>query len=191
MHNIKRLQGRDRGDEQRRHDRKIFRDVIGNRKGGQGTPGHQQLFADLNDLDQLRRVVIEIHHVTGFFGRLRSAVHGYTYVCLCERGGVIRSISHHRHQFAALLFFLDIVHFIFGLGLGDKIIHPGLFSNIFRRQRVVTGDHHGLYPHLPETFEPLLDTRLDDVLQFDHAQRYAVLADSQRSSTIGSNLFYL
>ncbi|HMS62281.1 MAG TPA: hypothetical protein PKD63_08370, partial [Solirubrobacteraceae bacterium] len=50
-------------DEDRRQDREVLRDVVGDRERGQRAAGDQQLLADLDDLDELRRVGVEVDHV--------------------------------------------------------------------------------------------------------------------------------
>ena len=51
------------GGEDRRQDREVLGDVVGDRERGQRAAGDQQLLADLDDLDQLRRVRVEVDHV--------------------------------------------------------------------------------------------------------------------------------
>ena len=51
--------------------------------------GHQQLLADLDNLDQLGRIAVEVDHVAGFFGCLRARVHGDADVGLGEGRGVV------------------------------------------------------------------------------------------------------
>ena len=70
-------------------DRKIFRYVVRDGKSCQGAACHQKLFADLDDLDQFRRVRIEIDHVAGFLRCLAPRIHSHAYVSLRERRGVI------------------------------------------------------------------------------------------------------
>src|SRR5271167_4961979 len=50
----------------RRQDREIFRYVIGDAESRQRAARHQQLLANLDDFNELRRVAVEVHHVTGF-----------------------------------------------------------------------------------------------------------------------------
>ena len=38
-------------------------------------PGHEQLLADLDDLDQLRGIAVQVDHVPDFRGRLGAGVH--------------------------------------------------------------------------------------------------------------------
>jgi hypothetical protein len=60
MHDVEALQLRIEGNEHRRDDREIFGDVIGDREGREGAPRHEELLADLDDLDELGRVAVEI-----------------------------------------------------------------------------------------------------------------------------------
>src|SRR5262249_50995867 len=46
--------------------------------------------------------------------------------------------------------------------------------------RIVAGDHDRLDAHAAQLGEALADAALDDVLQFDHAERLAVLGDDER-----------
>ena len=45
---------------------------------------------------------------------------------------------------------------------------------------IVAGDHHGADAHLAQLGEALADAALDDVLEVDDAQQFAVLGDGQR-----------
>ncbi len=87
--------GKHRGD-----DGEIFRDVVGDGKGGECAAGHQQLLADLDDLDELGRVGVEVDHVARFFRGLGAGVHGHADIGLGERGSVIGTVAGHRDQLA-------------------------------------------------------------------------------------------
>ena len=89
-------------DEQRRDDREIFRHVVGDREGRQRAARHQQLLADLDDLDQLRRIGVEIDHVAGFARRLRAGLHGDADIGLRQRRRVVGAVAAHGDQAAAL-----------------------------------------------------------------------------------------
>ena len=55
MHYVQRPQLRIEGEEHGRDDGKVFRHVISDGEGRQRAARHQQLLADLHDLDQLGR----------------------------------------------------------------------------------------------------------------------------------------
>ena len=58
--------------EHRRDDGEIFGHVVGDREGRERAARHQELFADLDDLDELGRIGVEIDHVAGFARGLRA-----------------------------------------------------------------------------------------------------------------------
>ena len=60
------------GDEHRRQDGEILRDVVGDGEGGQRAAADQQLLADSHHLDQLGRVAVEIDQVAGLSCRRRA-----------------------------------------------------------------------------------------------------------------------
>ena len=55
--------------EDRRQDREVLGDVVGDRERRQRAARDQQLLADLDDLDELRRVGVEVDHVARPRGR--------------------------------------------------------------------------------------------------------------------------
>ena len=162
---------RKRAQEHRRNDGEVLGDVVRNRERRQGAARHQQLLADLDDLDQLRRVRVEIDHVAGFLRGLRAGVHRDADVRLSERRRVVGAVAGHRHELALGLLAPDQVHLGFGRRLGEEVVDAGFGGNGGRRQRVVAGDHHGADAHRPKMREPLADAALDDVLQVNHAER--------------------
>src|ERR1700754_4801834 len=184
VHDVQSLQCRYGGDEQRRDYRKVLRHVIGNGKSGQCPPRHQQLLADLHDLDQLGGIIVKIDHIPRFLGSLRTAVHSHPYICLRQCRRIIGSIAHHRHQLSTRLLLPDIVHLIFRFCFGNKIIHTSLIGNEFCCQGIVSGNHHRLYTHLAKTLKTLADTRLDDILQFYHTHYLGITTHHQRSAAI-------
>lgn len=116
--------------------------------------------------------------------RLRAAVHRHAHVSLRQRRGVVGAVAHHGHQLARPLFAAYVFELVFGSGFGDEVVHAGFFGDVLRRQRIVARHHHGLHAHLAQTFEAFADTRLDDVLQFDHAPYLLVLADDERRAAV-------
>ena len=70
------LKGRDSG-QHRGQNREVLREIVGDREGSQRAAGHQELLADLHDLDQLGRIGVEIDHVAGFLRGLSSRIHGH------------------------------------------------------------------------------------------------------------------
>ena len=57
------------GGEDRGQDREVLGDVVGDRERRQRAARDQQLLADLDDLDQLRRIGVEVDHVAGLARR--------------------------------------------------------------------------------------------------------------------------
>ena len=60
--------------------------------------GDEQLLADLDDVDELRRIGVEVDHVPGFLGRLGAGVHRDADVGLGERRRVVRAVARHRDE---------------------------------------------------------------------------------------------
>ena len=175
--------------ERRRDDREVLGHVVGDAERGQRAAGHQQLLADLHDLDQLRRVGIEIDHVAGFFGGLRAAVHGHGHVGLGQGGGVVRAVAGHGDQPAAGLLLADQLELGFGRGLGQEVIDARFGGDRRGGERVVAGDHHRLDAHLPQFGKALLDATFDDVLEVNDAQRLVAFGDDQRRAALAGNPF--
>jgi len=64
---------------------KYFRDVVGDREGGERALVISSLLADLDDLDQLGRVAVEVDHFTGLARSHRAGIHGDADIGLGER----------------------------------------------------------------------------------------------------------
>ena len=107
VHDVERLQLRIEGDEHRRDDGEILRHVVGDRERGQRAARHQQLLADLDDLDQLGRIGIEVDHVAGLARGLRAGVHGDADVGLGQRRRVVGAVAAHGDQLALGLLVAD------------------------------------------------------------------------------------
>jgi hypothetical protein len=84
--------------ERGRDDGEVLGDVVGDAEGRQRAAGHQQLLADLDDLEQLGRVAVEVDHVAGLLGRLRAGVHRHGDVGLRQRGRVVGAVAGHGDQ---------------------------------------------------------------------------------------------
>ena len=87
-----------RRHQHRRDDGEVFRHVVGDAERRQRAARDEQLFPDFDDLEQLRRIGVEVDHVAGFLGGLGAGVHGHADVGLRERGRVVRAVADHRHQ---------------------------------------------------------------------------------------------
>ena len=172
MHDVERLQLRVEGQEHRRDDGEILGHVVGDAEGGQRAAGHQQLLADLDDLDQLGGVAVQIDHVAGLAGGHGAGVHRHAHIGLGQRRGVVGAVAAHRHQLALRLLAADQRELGFRRGLGEEIVHPGLGGDGGGGQRVVAGDHHRADAHAAQLGEPLADAALDDVLEV-HDRRAA------------------
>ena len=118
------LQAREAG-EHRRDDGEVLRDVVGDRERRERAARDQQLLADLDDVDELRRVGVEVDHVPGFLGRLRAGVHRDADVGLRERGRVVGAVAGHRDEAAAPLLLLDERHLLFGRRFGEEVVDAG------------------------------------------------------------------
>ena len=168
------------GDEHRRDDGEVFRHVVGDREGGQRAARHQQLLADLDDLDQLGRVGVEVDHVAGLARRLRAGVHGDADVGLRQRGRVVGAVAAHRDQLALGLLVADELELVLRRRLREEIVDAGLRRDRGRGHGVVAGDHDGADAHAAQLGEALADAALDDVLEVDDAEQPAVLGDRER-----------
>ena len=183
-HYIERCQLRYGQHKQGRNDGEVFGYVVSDRERSQRTASHQQLFTDFDNFDQLGRVIIEVDHVTGLFSCLRTTVHRYTHICLSQCRGIVRTIAHHGNQLTSSLFFLDVIHLVFGLSLRNKIIYAGFLCNIFGCQRVITGYHYRFYTHLAQTFETFYDTGFYDILQFYDTGYFLIDTYHKRSTAV-------
>ena len=173
----------------RGNDGEVFCDVVRDGEGGQRAARHQELLADLDDLDQLGRIRIEVDHVAGFLRRLCSAVHGDADIGLSKRGRVVRTVSGHRNQFALGLLALDQIHLVFWFRLCQEIVDAGFPCNRGSGQRVIARDHHGPYAHGAQLRKALFHAAFDNIFQVDNAERAAILRDHQRSTSATRNGF--
>ena len=186
VHDVDAVEGREHAHEHRRDDGEVLGHVVGDREGRQRAAGDEQLLADLHDLDQLRRVRVEVDHVPGFLGGLRAGVHGHADVGLRERGRVVGAVAGHRHEVAAGLLAPDQRHLVLGGGLGEEVVDAGLLGDGRRGERVVAGDHHRADAHAAQLVEPLPHALLDDVLELDHPEGLAPLGhDQRRAAAVG------
>ncbi len=122
-HDIQRPNRRERPHQHRRDDREVFRHVIGNAERRQRTARDQQLFSDFDDLDEFRRIGIQVHHVARFLGGLRAGVHRHAHIGLRKRRRVVRAVANHRHHASAALFLSDQRQLVFRLCFGQEIVH--------------------------------------------------------------------
>ena len=171
---------REGDDEHRRDDREVLRHVVGDAEGGQRAAGDEELFPDLDDFDQFRRVGIEIDHVTGLLRRLRAGVHGHADIGLRERGRVVGAVARHGDEVAAFLFLADERQLLLGRGFGEEVIDAGLFGDGRRGARVVAGDHDGADAHGAEALEAIREAAFDDVLEVDRAEDFFIRGHDQR-----------
>ena len=174
------LQLRIEGEEHRRDDGEILRHVVGDRERGERAARHQQLLADLDDLDQLGRIGVEIDHVAGLARRLRAGVHGDADVGLRERRRIVGAVAAHGDELALGLLVADERELVLRRRLGEEIVDAGLRRDRRRGHRVVAGDHDGADAHAAQLGEALADAALDDVLEVDDAEQPAVLGDGER-----------
>ena len=167
VHDVDLIELRVGRDESGRNDREVLRQVVGDREGRDRAACNEQLLADADDLDQLRRVGVEVDHVGRFLRRCGAGVHGEPDVGLSERGGVVRAVAGHRDEVALGLEVADDVDLVLWLGLGDEIVHAGLLRDGGRRQLVVACDHDRADAHAAELGKALAHARLHGVLEVD------------------------
>ena len=179
-HDVERLQLRVEGDEHRRDDGEVLRHVVGDRERGQRAARHQELLADLDDLDQLGRIGIEVDHVAGLARRLRAGVHGDADVGLRQRRRVVGAVAAHGDELALGLLVADEPQLLLGRGLGEEIVDAGFRRDRRGGHRIVAGDHDGADAHAAQLGEALADAALDDVLEVNDAEQPAVLGDRER-----------
>ena len=159
------------GQEHRRDDGEILGHVVRDREGGERAAGHQQLLADLDDLDELGRVAVEVDHVAGLAGRLRAGVHRHADVGLGQRRRVVGAVAAHGDQLALRLLLADQRELGLRRGLGEEVVDARLGGDRGGGQRVVAGDHHRADAHPAQLGEALADAALDDVLEVDDAEQ--------------------
>ncbi len=75
-HDVERAKLRIKGEKHRGNDCKVLGNVIGNRESCECAARHQQLLADLNNLDELGWIAIEIDHIPGLACGNRTRIHG-------------------------------------------------------------------------------------------------------------------
>ena len=186
-HQVQGIERRIGGDEQSRDNGEILRHVVGNREGRQRAAGHQQLLADADDLDQLRRARIEIHHIGGLTGGLRAGLHRHADIGLGKGRGIVGAVAAHGDQPAALLLAADIGELVFRRCLREEIVDAGLGGNRRRRHRIVAGDHHGADAHGAQLGKAFLDPGLHHVLEIDDAEQARAIGNSQRCAAATGN----
>ena len=174
--------------EHRRQDREVLRHVVRDRERRQRSASDQELFADLDDLDQLGRVRVEVDHVAGLLGGGRPRVHGDTDVGLRQRGGVVRAVAGHRDHAPVRLLVLDQRELRLRGRLGEEVVDAGFLGDHGGGHAVVAGDHHRANPHAAELVEALVHAALDDVLEMDDAEREVVACDHERGPTLLGDL---
>ena len=103
-----------------------------------------------HDLDELRRVGVEVDHVAGLLRGRRARVHRHADVGLRERRRVVRAVAGHRDEVAARLLRADQRDLVLGRGLGEVVVDAGLGRDGLGGERVVARDHHGADAHLAE-----------------------------------------
>ena len=175
------------GREHRRQDREVLGDVVGDREGGQGAAGDQQLLADLDDLDQLRRIGVEVDHVARLARRLGAGVHRDADVGLGQGGGVVGAVAGHRDQAPVGLLLADQLQLSLRRRFGEEVVDARLLGDLRRGQLVVAGDHDRADAHRPQLVEAGLHPFLDHVLEVDHAQDPLVARHRQRGPPLAAD----
>ena len=181
-HDVDRRQSREGDDEHRRDDREILGDIVGDGEGRERAPSDQQLFADLDDLDQLGGVAVEVDHVARFARGLGAGLHGDADIGLGQSRGVVRSVAAHGHEAALGLFLADQAQLVLRRRLGEEVVDAGFGGDGGGGDWFVARDHHRPQAHAAQVGEALLHPRLDHVLEVDDAHQLEVLGDRQRRS---------
>ena len=159
-HDVQGTDRREGGHEHGRDDGEVLGDIVGHAEGRQGSARDQHLLADLDDLDELGRVGVQVHHVARLLGGLGAGIHGDPHVGLGQRGRIVGAVSGHGDEVPGRLLAADQRQLVLGPGLGQEIVHPGLAGDGRRGQAVVARDHDGLDPHRAEPLEAVLAARL-------------------------------
>ncbi len=180
VHDVERAELGIEGEEHRRDDREIFRDVVGDGEGGERAARHQQLLADLDDLDELGRIAVEVDHVAGLARGHRAGVHRDADVGLGQRRRVVGAVAAHGDELALGLFVADQLQLVLGRRLSQEVVDAGLGGDGRGGHRVVAGDHHRADPHAAQFGEALADAAFDDVLEVDDAEQLAVARHGER-----------
>ena len=75
--------------------------------------------------------------------------------------------------------------------MGEEIIHAGFTRNSGSRKWIVPRDHHRADSHCPQLIETIANSALDDIFQFDHAERAtSPFCDNKGRSPGAGNFFY-
>jgi hypothetical protein len=167
----------------------IFCDIVGDGEGGERAAGHEELLADFDNLDELGRVGVEVDHVAGFFSGLGAGVHGDTYVGLSECGGVVGAVAGHSDELTFGLLALDEVHFVFGLGFGEEVIHTRFARNDRGGEGIVAGDHDAANAHSTESGETIFEAAFDDVLEIDDTEGGGIFRNDEGRATLAGDFF--
>jgi hypothetical protein len=135
----------------------------------QSAASHEQLFADLDDLDELGGIGIEVDHVAGLARGLSAGIHGNAYVSLGEGGRIVGAVAAHRDQLALGLLVADELELVLRRCLGEEIVHARFRRNRRSRHRIVARDHDGADTHATQLSKPFTDAALDDILEVNDA----------------------
>src|ERR1019366_1657316 len=190
VHDVHHLQPRQCAGEQRRHDREVFRDIVSDRESRQRAARHQQLLADLNDLEQLGRVAVEVDHVASFFGGLGARVHRETNVGLRQRRRIVGAITDHRDELAVGLLLADVSELRLGRALRDEVIDARFFRDRRGGERIVAGYHNAAHAHPAQTLQALADAGFQNIGQYDDTDDIGPIGDGERGSPLGTDRFY-
>ena len=109
----------------RRDDGEIFRHVVGDGERRQRAARHQELLADLNDLDELGRIGIEVDHVAGLARGLRAGIHGDTDIGLRQSRRIVGAVAAHGDELALGLLGADEPELLLGRRLREEIVDAG------------------------------------------------------------------
>ena len=181
VHDVQRRDRRERRHQHRGNDGEIFRDVVGDAERRERAARDQQLFPDFDDLDELRRIGVEVDHVAGFLARP---------ACRCSsprrrRPGRARARRWCRRRSSRpdgppLVPRGCASSLSSGVAWARKSSTPASAAMAAAVSWIVAGDHHGADAHFAKLGEALLDAAFDDVFQMNHAEHFAAFGDDQR-----------
>ena len=173
-HDIQRRQAGIQPHEQGGDNGEIFCHIVGNRESGEAAARHQKLFANADDINQLRRGGIEIHHIAGLLSCLRAAVHRHCNVCLRKGRRVVGAVAGHCHKVALALEVTDHLQLTLRGSLCKKVIYAGFGSDGRCGQGVIARNHDRLYTHLAQIGEFFLYASFDNIFEVNYAEDFMV-----------------
>lgn len=152
-------------------------DIVGNAEGGEVAAGHEGLFADLDDIDQLGRIAVQVDDVGRLPRGLGAGVHRHRHVSLGQGRCVIAAVPVMATMKPASWY---------------SRISPSLSSGLAwarKSSTLASAAMSGLSPvvdrldsHAPQLLEAFLNAGFDNIFQVDYSQDGSIPTDHQRCS---------